>query len=493
MGNSQQLFQSLFKKDLSANDTKDFLVQLTKEHPYFTAAHFFLLKQKASTGANFEKEAAITSLLFNNSLWLNFQLDHTFTEESARYPTFKSSVTDELILKEVVNKLPANTIYAEESVESVMKENIPVITHVEPAIEKVEVNTTSAEDESNAHILSEENIPAVKEVEPAIEKVKVNTTSLEEESNAYNSSKQENIPAETEVEPAIEEVEENTTSSEEESNAHNLSEENIPAVKEVEPIIEEVEENKTYTEEKSSALISSEEENKPTITEVEPAIEEVEINKISAKEESSAHILSEEQNIPAAPERYNEELHDATKFVKDENSTFTLPKFIFNKDEEDGTNNFTEEDFENDVEDAEIEPMNIKLNFTNINTTEDTIAFEPLHVSDYFTSVGIKLTDEVKPGDKLGKQLKSFTQWLKTMKKVHIEQLQEETAENNDLIIQQMAEKSNKEGETLTEAMAEVLTQQGKIEKAIEVYQKLSLLNPVKSAYFAAKIDQIYR
>jgi len=39
--------------------------------------------------------------------------------------------------------------------------------------------------------------------------------------------------------------------------------------------------------------------------------------------------------------------------------------------------------------------------------------------------------------------------------------------------------------------MAEVLVKQGKSEKAIEMYQKLSLLNPSKSAYFAAKIERI--
>jgi predicted Zn-dependent protease len=54
-----------------------------------------------------------------------------------------------------------------------------------------------------------------------------------------------------------------------------------------------------------------------------------------------------------------------------------------------------------------------------------------------------------------------------------------------------MAEKSNTEDEVLTEAMADVLLQQGKNAKAIEVYKKLSLLNPSKSAYFAAKIDDI--
>jgi hypothetical protein len=39
--------------------------------------------------------------------------------------------------------------------------------------------------------------------------------------------------------------------------------------------------------------------------------------------------------------------------------------------------------------------------------------------------------------------------------------------------------------------MAEVLEKQGQPEKAIQIYIKLSFLYPEKSAYFAAKIQQL--
>jgi hypothetical protein len=39
--------------------------------------------------------------------------------------------------------------------------------------------------------------------------------------------------------------------------------------------------------------------------------------------------------------------------------------------------------------------------------------------------------------------------------------------------------------------MAEVFARQGKMAKASEVYQKLSLLNPAKSTYFAAKLENL--
>ncbi|MEO7534441.1 MAG: hypothetical protein ABIU30_11370, partial [Ferruginibacter sp.] len=145
---------------------------------------------------------------------------------------------------------------------------------------------------------------------------------------------------------------------------------------------------------------------------------------------------------------------------------------------------------EDDIDPMDNKPLNFKLNIETPGSTEKELTFEPLHTTDYFASLGIKLSSEIKPGDKLGKQLKSFTEWLKTMKKVHTDKL-EQSSGGADQVIQSLAEKSNTEDEVLTETMAEVLVQQGKADKAIEVYKKLSLLNPSKNAYFAAKIDQL--
>ncbi len=120
---------------------------------------------------------------------------------------------------------------------------------------------------------------------------------------------------------------------------------------------------------------------------------------------------------------------------------------------------------------------------------EELPLFEPMHMVDYFASQGIKLSEEMQTADKLGKQLKSFTEWLKTMKKVHTGS--EQTTGSPDKTVEDLAEKSNVGNEVITEAMAEVFARQGKRAKAVEVYQKLSLLNPAKSAYFAAKIEHL--
>lgn len=130
---------------------------------------------------------------------------------------------------------------------------------------------------------------------------------------------------------------------------------------------------------------------------------------------------------------------------------------------------------------------------TNINAGPvPPLLFEPLHTTDYFASQGIKLSETTQAADRMGRQLKSFTEWLKTMKKVHPATLDKKASESPvDLAVQNMAEKSNMEEEVITESMAEVYLQQGKTQKAKEIYQKLSLLNPAKNAYFAAKLNEI--
>ena len=76
------------------------------------------------------------------------------------------------------------------------------------------------------------------------------------------------------------------------------------------------------------------------------------------------------------------------------------------------------------------------------------------------------------------------------MKKTHTEKL----PTNNilaEVAIQKLAENSNVDAEIYTEPMAEAYAQQGKYIKAIEIYSKLSLMFPEKSAFFADKIENL--
>ncbi len=119
------------------------------------------------------------------------------------------------------------------------------------------------------------------------------------------------------------------------------------------------------------------------------------------------------------------------------------------------------------------------------------LTFEPYHTVDYFASQGIKIKEEEFPKDKFGLQLKSFTEWLKTMKRLPVEAIATLPESSAEKKVEQLAEHSLENREVITEAMAEVWEKQGNSTKAIDIYSKLSLLDPSKSAYFAAKIEAL--
>lgn len=137
-------------------------------------------------------------------------------------------------------------------------------------------------------------------------------------------------------------------------------------------------------------------------------------------------------------------------------------------------------------------PLNIPaLKIEAVNSTKDELVFEPYHTVDYFASQGIKFKEEEKPADKFGQQLKSFTEWLKTLKKVQPSEIAATTGPALEKKVEELAEVSITDREVVTETMAGVWEKQGNLAKAIEVYSKLSLLEPSKSTYFAAKIEDL--
>jgi len=309
MGNSELLFETIFKRKISDSDNKAFFTQIAEAHPYFSVAQFYLLLQTDKESSNYSKQAAKTSLLFNNPFWLQFQLGDALLDNTNEDIASLSNITiSEKI--ELVNAIPIE-----------QKNDFPEIIQVE---------------------------------------------------------KQE-----AEITPEIE-------------------------LKNIDQNLEII-------------------------------------------------------NTPEPTSHFNEGITPLENDIEQEDDSLS---------------------------DQRISPFNFKFNLNTSEVTEDKITFEPLHTSDYFASLGIKLSGKILHSDKLGKQMKSFTEWLKEMKKLQPDQLPLQS-EQADLTIQKLAEASNLGGEVETEAMAEVLIQQGKKQKALNVYKKLSLLDPSKSAYFAAKIDQL--
>lgn len=117
------------------------------------------------------------------------------------------------------------------------------------------------------------------------------------------------------------------------------------------------------------------------------------------------------------------------------------------------------------------------------------LAFEPFHTVDYFASQGIKVD---KVADKIvttqiDQQVKSFTDWLKSMKKLSYQP----TNTYTDPLVDAQARSSLTKKEIVTEAMAEVWVKQGHFDMAAQVYAKLMLQHPEKTPYFAARLQDL--
>lgn len=140
----------------------------------------------------------------------------------------------------------------------------------------------------------------------------------------------------------------------------------------------------------------------------------------------------------------------------------------------------------NTEENKEIEAklVEIESNISeNILVIDEPIAFEPYHTVDYFASQGIKLgINEDK--DELGQKVKSFTAWLKTMKNLQAQPKNTFAPKYLHEIEEKSSNWVNTNELIVTEAMAEVYLKQGLVEKAIEIYKKLSLQNPINSHIF---------
>lgn len=168
------------------------------------------------------------------------------------------------------------------------------------------------------------------------------------------------------------------------------------------------------------------------------------------------------------------------------------------------------------------EPMPVKA------PKEEKPLISPVYTSDYFLQQGEKIPNEIpdeieslKPDehpDEAAKALMvmmSFSEWLmhfksntekqkeetkdqralKTMwqKEKLAAAIEEENEEIPENVFEMAVNSITKEDGLASESLAEIYIKQGKFDKSIDMYRKLSLRNPQKSAYFARKIEEILK
>ncbi|MET6998179.1 hypothetical protein [Chitinophaga defluvii] len=149
----------------------------------------------------------------------------------------------------------------------------------------------------------------------------------------------------------------------------------------------------------------------------------------------------------------------------------------------------------------------IKIFPLDIPAEETTLTFQPLYTDDYFAYKRLKEPARADDLNEKGMaEMKSFTDWLRQMKDSfagkaqkdwyhqHLHHIYEDEEPEVSEAVEQMAMKSiTLNDDIVSETLAEIWARQHQYQSAIHIYQKLSLLNPDKSAYFAQKIAELHQ
>jgi hypothetical protein len=150
------------------------------------------------------------------------------------------------------------------------------------------------------------------------------------------------------------------------------------------------------------------------------------------------------------------------------------------------------------------EPIRIFPMTAAEETTE--LVFQPLYTDDYFAYKRLKNPEEADTLNEQGAaEMKSFTSWLRQMKdnfagksnkdwyhqQLHRMYEEEEEPEVSETVEKMAMDSIVFNNDIVSETLAEIWVRQHQYDNAIKIYQKLSLLNPDKNAYFAQKIFEL--
>jgi tetratricopeptide (TPR) repeat protein len=200
---------------------------------------------------------------------------------------------------------------------------------------------------------------------------------------------------------------------------------------------------------------------------------------------------------------------------------------------------YIDDDEVNGQDDLIIRPVNYTVaqydfNKEQITNQDGNTLILPVYTDNYFFHQGIKVSDEIpveldqankaqpeaetevtNDKDKSLMVMMSFSEWLlhfKTKTQKEIEEVEDKRAlksmwqqeklaaaneeENEEIpedVFNMAVNSITKEEDLASEALAQIHRKQGKYDKAIEMYRKLSLRNPQKIAYFAHKIEELLK
>jgi hypothetical protein len=504
------LLDAIFGKNDLASVSLDEMYEVINEFPSFNAGHFLLAKKlKLEDNEAFEKESMRTALYFNNAFWLE-----TLLNEEDKISNIKNqSYTNENDDNRDQTEVAAEVISELDIAEYVDSEKIyNTHPHIAKEEEIKEVNSPKVTEDVFDSSKTEDTVGIVSSFDELISKYHIESITPVYESAPP--SPVEDIPLPSAVLP--------------EEPVNELQTE-LPAGRSEETPSEQIfDQGETFPQ----PLIDSDPEEYETREEV---LNEYGIFEDVVVKKSDLDLEAFDRPIERISDLSETDTVEATLPVDENITELKQPEEPFEKSVERDYDAFdgrtddaepdqhfmeSEDNEENlivsgslDADDTD-RPEGLYVSeqsnwddqlSNNLNTGHElqkpatsfdpkkaeSIVFAPYHMIDYFASQGIKLVLEENPVDNFGKQLKSFTDWLKVMKKIPPMPSSEKADEKESERIRHFAAHSIEERDILTESMAEVLAKQGMFENAIALYQKLSLIYPPKSAYFASRIEQL--
>ncbi len=181
-----------------------------------------------------------------------------------------------------------------------------------------------------------------------------------------------------------------------------------------------------------------------------------------------------------------------------------------------------------DITDAPVSNTAAKTEEVKTEETKEEVLIQPVYTEDYFLHLGVHVSEDIPAeieqnnkatdDDEKAKSLMvmmSFSEWLTYFKKNKEKEkeeredqkalktmwqkeklaaaLEEENDEIPENVFEMAVNSITKEEDLASESLADIYIKQGKYDKAIDMYKKLSLRNPQKKAYFARKIEAVLK
>lgn len=442
----RQLFQKNSLADVSEQTLRDF----TEKYPYSPIGQLLLAKKlRQGKTEGFEQQASKSVLYFNNPLWFDWliSMEHVRDNNNDEQIRDTPPPTDPLIAEAI----PEEETIEEEKADEILSEKVPSEETNDVIVEEIIIEEEKDEefdDEINENIGFVPDAPKQSGVDDSY-----NMEEHVEEKPLIDAESSKEVSEEIWVHDTNDQIEQAIAE---------------PGKEGTNTFDDELIENTGFIPEERKQ--EEREEPAPIESEISESAEFK--NETAVKYGENGHAEEQRTEIKKdESESFDDELIENTGFVsevKDQPQSelsAPLPSDLIEKGPE----------------------------VVEKTLPTDDLSFEPYHTIDYFASQGIKLKQEDLEKDKFGKQLKSFTDWLRSMKKIPGSKSPQslEVEPGDSATIRKKADESIEGKEIETETMAEVWAKQGNISKAISIYEKLSLSNPDKSHYFAAKIEHL--